>query len=308
MATHVLTSSPQTVTNVFARDLAPVLTIDSGDELTVESHDVLGHLEQFSGSNEGVPRLLGDEGGLIVVGPIGVRGAQPGMTLAVTLVDIRPADWGWTMSSWQHSDLERRLDVEREQINWLTWDIDNSAGLARSPQGLAVDLNPFLGVIGVSPAEEGPHPVVTPHAGGGNLDCRALVVGSTLYLPVMVPDALLYIGDGHGAQGDGEVSGTAIECAMTSKLRVELLDSAPLPTLHADSPSGRITFGLSTDLNTATEEALAAMLSWIQHLHDVDRSTALALASASVDMHVTQIASPVWGVHAVLPPSALRTG
>lgn len=306
MTTHILDPSPHTVANRFSDELAPVLTVESGDEIVIRSHDVLGHLERFRGDDAGVPRLLGADGGLIVAGPIAVRSARPGMALAVTVVDLRPDDWGWTMSSWRHSDTERRLGVERPQATWVSWDIDVDQGLVRSPHGLAVDLAPFLGVIGLLPAEPGPHPVVTPHVAGGNLDCRALGPGSTLYLPVSVPDAHLYVGDGHAAQGDGEVSGTAVECAMTSTLRVDLVDAPVLPGLHAQTPAGRITFGLSTDLNAAAESALAGMLSWIEQLHGVDRSTALALASAAVDLRVTQIASPVWGVHAVLPPTALR--
>ena len=117
---------------------------------------------------------------------------------------------------------------------------------------------------------------------------------------------MLHVGDGHGAQGDGEVSGTAIECAVRSTLTVDVATDRPVPTLHAETPSGRITFGLSPDLDEAAAQALEAMLTWIQAQHDVDRPTALALASACVDLRVTRIATPVRGVHAVLPPGALE--
>ncbi len=102
------------------------------------------------------------------------------------------------------------------------------------------------------------------------------------------------------------MSGTAIECAMTSTIQIDLLEDAPLPTLHAETLAGRVTFGMSADLNEAMEQALDAMLRWIERLHEVDRPTALALASAAVDLRITQVASPVWGVHAVLGARALR--
>ena len=302
---HVLEPAPDTVTTCFSRRQTPILTVEPGDELRIRSLDVLAHLERFEGGDLGVPRLLGPEAGLTVVGPIAVRGAEPGMAVALTVVDLSPDDWGWTMSSWQHSDLERGLGVERDEPTWLSWDIDTDRGVARCAPGLSVPLEPFLGMTGLAPAAPGEHPLVTPHPAGGNLDCRAIGRGSTIYLPVEVPEALLYVGDGHAAQGDGEVSGTAIECGMRSTLRVDLVPAPVLSELHAETPAGRITFGLSPDLNVATQAALGAMLTWIERLHDVDRSTALALASAAVDVRVTQIASPVWGVHAVLPPGAL---
>ena len=96
------------------------------------------------------------------------------------------------------------------------------------------------------PAEPGEHSTRPPRAlGGGNIDCRELVAGSTLYLPVTVPEALLCLGDGHAAQGDGEVSGTAIECAMTTEVVVGLEPDPPVPGIHAETPAGRITFGFS---------------------------------------------------------------
>jgi len=141
---------------------------------------------------------------------------------------------------------------------------------------------------------------------GGNIDCRELVAGTTVFLPVTVPGALLYLGDGHAAQGDGEVGGTAIECAMTTQLVVDLVSHPPVPGIHAITPTARITFGFSADLNSATAEALAAMLTWMQQLYDVGRARALALASTAVDLRVTQIANRTWGVHAVLAHDVLR--
>lgn len=188
----------------------------------------------------------------------------------------------------------------------LLWAVDEQAGTATSDHGLRVPLAPFLGVVGMPPDEPGEHSTVPPRAaGGGNVDCRELVAGSTLYLPVTVPGALLCLGDGHAAQGDGEVGGTAVECAMTTTLVLDLLPPAAVPGVHAVTPAGRVTFGFDADLEAATGEALAAMLTWLEHLLDVDRTTALAHASAAVDLRVTQVANTTWGVHAVLPHGVL---
>lgn len=306
MAFHTLESTPETVTQVFSRDIPPALSVDPGDEIIVYSLDALGHLRRFEDSGDNAPRLLGDRPGLSVPGPIEVRGACPGMMLAVQLIDLRPVDWGWTASALKDSALNHRLGLSGHAPTWLLWDLDAEKGIARSREGFSVNLSPFLGIIGVPPPEPGAHSLLPPYESGGNLDCRDLVAGSTLYVPVTVPGAMLCLGDGHGAQGDGEVSGTAIECGMRSTIKVDLITDPAIPTLHAETPSGRITFGLSTDLNEAAAQALEAMLDWMQLLYDVDRATALALASPSVDLRITQIAAPVWGVHAVLPPCALR--
>jgi acetamidase/formamidase len=152
------------------------------------------------------------------------------------------------------------------------------------------------------PDEPGEHSTVPPRThGGGNIDCRELVAGSTLYLPVTVPQVMLYLGDGHAAQGDGEVGGTAIETGMTTEAVLDLVTGRPVPGIHAETPVGRITFGFSADLNVAMGDALDAMVVWVQAIFELDKATALALASTCVDLRVTQVANGTWGVHAVLP-------
>lgn len=163
-------------------------------------------------------------------------------------------------------------------------------------------------MTGLPPAEPGEHSTIPPRAsGGGNIDCRELVAGSVLYLPVTVPDALLYLGDGHAAQGDGEAGGTAIECSMTTTARLELVTGRPVAAIHAETPAGRVTFGFDADLNTAMGDALEAMVAWIQALHGTGKATALALASTCADLRVTQVANQAWGVHAVLPTGVLTS-
>jgi acetamidase/formamidase len=303
---HRLDPTPDTVTDVFSRALSPVLTVDPGDAVVVRSLDASGYLERQEAPGEERARMLAEKRGHCLTGPIAVRGAEPGMTLAVRLVSLRPGEWGWTVAAAKDDALNRRLGVAGGPPAWLLWELDADAMVGKNDLGLATSLAPFLGVIGLPPDAEGEHSTIPPRACGGNIDCRELVAGSTLYLPVTVPGALLCVGDGHAAQGDGEVCGTAIECPMTTELVLDLVTDPPVPTAHAVTPAGRITFGFSPDLNEASAQALEAMLGWLRSLYGVDTATALALASPTVDLRVTQIANEVWGVHALLPDDALR--
>jgi acetamidase/formamidase len=306
MATHRLAPTPETATDVFSRELTPALTVDPGDTVVVRSLDASGYLERQRTPGEVRPRMFGAGRGHCLTGPIHVRDAEPGMMLAVRLVSLRPDEWGWTVAAARDNALTRRLGLSDGPPAWLLWELDSGTMTGTNDRGLTVDLAPFLGVIGLPPDEEGEHSTIPPRPSGGNIDCRELVAGSTLYLPVTVPGAQLCVGDGHAAQGDGEVGGTAIECAMTTELTLDLVTDPPVPTLHAVTPAGRITFGLSPDLNEASAQALDAMLGWLQTLYGVDKATALALASPAVDLRVTQVANQVWGVHAVLPDGKLR--
>jgi len=227
--------------------------------------------------------------------------------LALHLLSLRPDAWGWTVAAAADTPVTRRLGLADGPTAWLLWDLDVEAGSGRETRGFVRDLAPFLGVLGVAPAEPGEHSTVPPRAGtGGNIDCKDLVAGSTVYLPIAVPGALLYLGDGHAAQGDGEVGGTAIECAMTTELTIDVVADRPVAGVHAEAPAGRITFGFDADLNLAMAEALAAMMGWIEQLHSVDKATALALASTAVDLRVTQVATGTWVVPALLPRGRIR--
>jgi acetamidase/formamidase len=169
----------------------------------------------------------------------------------------------------------------------------------QSSLGRTVKLRPFLGVMGMPPDEPGIHSTIPPRATGGNLDCRELVSGSTLYLPIAVPGGLFSTGDGHAAQGDGEVSGTAIECPMESaELTFRLRDDLPLMTPIARTPTGWVTLGVHGDLDTAALIALNAMLDLLGRELGLSRRDALAVASIEVDLRVTQMVNEVQGVHA----------
>jgi len=301
-----LDPTPGTTTDVFSCELEPVLSVDPGDTVVLRSLDASGHLERQRTPGETRPLMYEDRRGHCLTGPIAVRGAEPGMVLAVHLESLRPDEWGWTAAAVADTPLNRRLGLADADPFWLLWELDADKGTGTDQFGHRVNLAPFLGVVGMPPPEPGEHSTIPPRAlGGGNIDCRELVAGSTLYLPVTVPGAMLCAGDGHAAQGDGEVSGTAIECPMTTRMTLDLLPTAPVPTIHAVTPAGRITFGFDADLNEASAQALDAMLGWLQTSYDLEKPAALALASTVVDLRVTQMANQTWGVHALLPEGAL---
>ena len=294
---HFLEPRPGTVHDYFSRALPPVLHVDSGDTVTVTSLDARGYLEEPTADGEFGETFLPGARGHALCGPIFVRSALPGTALAINLVNLRTGDWGWTIGGDRKERFMDYLDTSTAPMVALQWRLDSQTQVATTNLGFSVDMRPFLGVIGLAPAEDGEFSTTPPRYCGGNLDCKDLVRGSVLYLPVSVEGALLSVGDGHARQGDGEVSGSAIECPTTAELQL---------TPYAKTPSSRITFGFDRDLNIASAAALDAMLTWMEGLFAVTRSEALALASTVVDLRITQVANGVWGVHAVLEDDALR--
>jgi acetamidase/formamidase len=299
MTRHHLDPSPSTTAQTFGRDIPPVLTVDPGDSVLLRSLDAQGYLERQQVPGEQVPTMFAEHRGHCLTGPIAVRGARPGDVLAVRFTSLRPDDWGWTATAGRDTPVFRRLGLHECSPTWLLWHIDADAGVATSNGGHTVSIAPFHGVTGIAWDEPGEHSTVPPRAvGGGNIDCRELVAGSVLYLPVTVPEALLSIGDGQ--------AGTAIECAMTTEIQLEIAGARPVPGVHAETPAGRITFGFSADLNAAMGDALDAMLAWMQADLGLGKAEALALASPVLDLRVTQVANQSWGVHAVLGWDAIR--
>jgi acetamidase/formamidase len=308
MALHQLEATARTTADVFSPGHQPVLTVDPGDTVVVRSLDASGRLARQTYPGEQTPAMFAEFRGHCLTGPIAVRGARPGDMLALRLAALQPGDWGWTAAPGRRdSPVARRLRLTGDEDGaWLLWELDADAGKGVANGRFTRDLAPFLGVMGVAPAAPGEHSTIPPRAeSGGNIDCKDLVAGTTLYLPVNVDGALLYLGDGHAAQGDGEVGGTAIECPMTTEAVLDLVSGRPLTSIHATTPSGEVTFGFSEDLNTAMGDALDAMVEWMTVMFGVGRAEALALASTAVDLRVTQVANGTWGVHAVLPAGVL---
>jgi acetamidase/formamidase len=256
------------------------------------------------------PRASPRDDGPCLVGPVAVRGAEPGNGLEVHIEAVVPGAWGWTVAGeigFFNAGLNRLLGVAEGPPGTTRWRLDNDAMVATSHHGHAVRLRPFLGTIGLSPAASGWHSARLPGSTGGNLDCKELTAGSTLYLPVAVTGALVSVGDGHATQGDGEVSGTAIECPMERvDLRYVVRDDLDLDAPRARTPHRRITFGFGEDFDEAAANALNEMLDLMTLRFGLSRKDTLALASPVVDLRVTQLVNGVCGVHAVLSHGAVQ--
>lgn len=310
MATHTLTPIRAHLHGYFSRDLPPAVTVAPGDSVTFEAipdaaWNVVPASAPGAPSVKWEPRTSLIDDGHCLMGPVAVQGAERGMTLKVTVNEVVPAARGWTASGgWPHPVHERLGTVEQEAF--LYWQIDTGVGTATNQHGHQVKLAPFLGVMGMPPALPGRHPTPPPRATGGNLDCKLLTRGSSLYLPVAVPGGLFSCGDGHAAQGDGEVCVTAIECPLDRvSLTFDLLPDLRLTAPRADTAEGFVTFGLHEDLNEATYLALEVMVDHMAERYALPRVGALALASVTVDLRVTQIVNGVRGVHAILPHDAV---
>ncbi len=309
MALHRVEPTPHDTVNVFSAAHEPAVTVEPGDTVIVRSLDAAGYLErqEFPGDTAKPKMFGGDFRGHCLNRPVAVRGAAPGDMLKVEIVSLTPGAWGWTASpAVPGSPVAARLGFTEADVASLLWEIDAEAGTATANGRYTRSLAPFLGVTGVAPAGDGEHSTIPPRTGaGGNIDCKELVAGTALYLPVNTDGGLLYLGDGHGAQGDGESCGTAIECGMTTEAVVSVARGRPLGTVHAETPAGLVTFGFSADLNEAMGDALDAMVTWMAELYGISRAEALALASTCADLRVTQVVNVTWGVHAVLPAGVL---
>jgi acetamidase/formamidase len=306
MAIHRLEPDELTVRGVFSRELPPVLTVDSGDTIVLRTLDAGWNLEPHRSPGEVARRLEPAGPGHPLCGPVLVLGAEPGMALEVRIGELRPGDWGWTIGGGRDTPLNRRLGLAAEPAHFALWRLDAGRRVGRDQLGHAVPLRPFMGVLGLAPEEPGQHSTIPPRATGGNIDCRELVSGSSLFLPVAVPGALFSAGDGHAAQGDGEVSGTAIECPMeVCEVTLVLHPDLAIAMPRAETPAGSLTFGFDADLNEAMAVALDAMLDLMAVRLRLGRREALALASAVVDLRITQVANGVWGVHALLPAGSV---
>ncbi len=312
MATHFIEPERRTLHGHFSRDLEPILTIDPGDTVQFRTLDAgwnIGYDDRKDQPIKFEPRDPERDRGHALCGPIAVRGAVPGMALAIRIDDVRVGSYGWTISGGFAHLVNERLGLVGQSESYLRWTLDADQGTARNQHGHTVALRPFMGVMGMPPVATGLHPTAPPRTTGGNIDCKELIAGSTLYLPVAVEGGLFSVGDGHAAQGDGEVSVTAIECPIERVvLTFDLLSDLHLATPRAHTPAGWLTFGFHEDLNEATFMALAAMIDLIAEQYAVERAQALGLASAVVDLRITQIVNGVKGVHAVLPHGAIKNG
>ena len=282
---HELTLERRVLHGHFSRDREPVLTVSPGDSVRFavpSSGWTLGDGSPFE------PRSSPEDDGHALAGPIEVRGARTGSTLAVHIDEVVPEGWGETLTTWPHR---------------ITWELDGDVG--RASTGQVVPLRPFLGVLGMPPVGHGIHSTIPPRPQGGNIDCKELVAGTTLFLPIPVDGALFSAGDGHARQGDGEVSQLAIECPMErAVLTLDLRDDLQLDWPCARIPGAWLTFGFDEHLGLAAKKAADGMIALMVRERGLGPDDALALASVVVDLRVTQVVNGQVGVHAVLRDDA----
>ena len=311
---HYLNLERKTLHGPFDRDLPPVLTIDSGDTVRLRTLDSGWGVEKRSKPD--APRKKFPEfdtardSGHALIGPIEIRGAEPGMSLEIRINEIVPGSWGWVSAGGYESYWNERMGVAEGPERVLDFELDADKMIGRSQFGdfpHTIPLKPFMGVMGMPPDVQGKHPTFPPRYCGGNLDCKELVAGSSLYLPIPVKGAKFSVGDGHATQGDGEVAGPALECPMERvDLTLTVRDDLRLNMPRAKTPVGWITMGLHEDLDEAVLIALDGMLELMCELYQIPRKEAHALASLVVDIRVTQIVNTVKGIHAVLPHGTIK--
>jgi len=283
----------------FDRQRPPIATVEPGQRVCFSTPDVAWGLENHKA--EGGPRAKVEprSDGPCLVGPVAIRGVRPGQTLAITLEEVRPGPWGWTMAGGKgffNEDLNRALGVI-DDFTLLRWTLTD--GWAQNHLGHRLKMSPFPGMLGMPAACDGPQCGWTPRRTGGNMDCRYLVAGNQLFLPIEVEGGLLSCGDGHALQADGECSGTAIECPMEAvTLKLDLID-LPITQPTIKTPRGWVVLGFGPNLDRAQQQALSAMLDWMAPRLKLSRAETLALASLCCHLHITQVVNGVVGVQAV---------
>jgi len=313
MQHHHLGAGPDTVHwGWFDAAQEPVVTIDSGDRITVQS--VSGGPANLPGDGFHVPpelyriheRVQRKLPGHILTGPIAVRGAEPGDVLEIRILDIRlRQDWGYTFVRPLAGALPNDFPVGEQMIVAL----DRERSVGRLPWGTELPLRPFFGVMGVAPPPAwGMISTIQPRAHGGNLDNKELIPGTTLYLPVFAEGGKLSVGDGHGVQGDGEVCVTAIETALEGTFEVILRKDLGWTYPRAETPTHRMTMGMDPDLDDAASHALRQMIDWITATSNLSRPQAFMLMSLAADVRVTQLVNEHKGIHVMLAKSVLSGG
>jgi len=284
----------------------PVLTVASGSEIDIDALDAsCGQIT--AGSTVADLAVLDFSRVDQVCGPVFVEGAKPGDTLQVELLDFQPGDWGWTAAIPGFGLLTDEFPDPALRITKL------GDGVAEFLPGATIPLAPFCGVLGLaSPCE--PRSTIPPTEQGGNMDTRHLTAGATLWLPVAVPGALFSIGDGHAAQGDGEVCGTAIETPMRARVRLTVRPDVRVsaPEFRTAGPMGASTNtaawlaadGVGPDLMTAARDAVRRMIDRLGRLHGLAAIDAYLLFSVAGDLRISEIVDqPNWIVTAYCPTS-----
>jgi acetamidase/formamidase len=289
------------------RSLPPATTVVSGETIEVQCLDAAGGHYHEKSTADDIARM-NPERVNPVTGPILVEGAKPGDALRVTFESFDPSGFGWTANIPGFGLLADEFREPRLQL----WKYD---GTGRQPAlfgSARVPLKPFVGTIGVAPAELGYHSIIPPTRVAGNLDVRDLAIGTRIFLPVEVEGALLSIGDTHAAQGDGEVCGTAIETAMKVVVTIDVQrgKAPPYPRFQTPGPVSRhldfggydVTTGIGPDLSTAARDSVRTMIDLLVSRHKIAPVDAYMLCSVCGDLRISEIVNrPNWVVSFYFP-------
>ena len=289
------------------RDLEPALEVEDGE--LVELHVPDASRDQI-GEAAVAADLASVDFDLMnpVAGPVFVRGARPGDVLEVEVLEVRTQAWGWTAIVPGFGLLADDFPAPWLRISRI------EDGRVLFGDRFELPCRPFPGTIGVAPESPGPHSVIPPSRFGGNIDVRHLTAGATLFLPVGVDGALFSAGDGHAAQGDGEVCGSAIETGMEILLRLgvrrDIQIGAPqllVPTVAPPVPgSVHITTGIGENLHEAARSAARAMIDLLSGRFGLAPEEAYALTSIAGDLRIHEIVNaPRWVVGMALPAAVL---
>jgi acetamidase/formamidase len=311
VADYRLDASPDTIHwGYFDAGLVPLLTVDSGDTVTIST--VSGGPEVMPKAPLAIPEALSaiqashrpKLPGHICTGPVAIRGAKAGQVLEVRIktIDLH-YDWGFTYVA----PLKGALPDDFEEMHLMHIPLDRARMTGRMPWGLELPLKPFFGVMAVAPpAAWGSLSTLPPRRNGGNLDNKELVAGTTLYLPIHVDGALFSVGDGHGVQGDGEVCVTAIETGLIGTFELHLREDMRLTWPMAETETHIMTMAFDPDLDQCVVIALRDMIDLIAARTGITKAEAYALCSLAADLRITQVVNGNKGVHVMLEKSLLQ--
>lgn len=291
----------------FDATTAPIVEIDSGDEVILDCLPACT-MEDLPPGHAGVlpdhlAALAAHDGRMgagphFMTGPVFVRGAKPGDVLQVDILETTPMqDWGFTaIMPWLGALPEEFTNYQR-----LFLSIDRDAGTCTVPWGLTMPLEPFFGILGVAPPRAwGRIGSPQPRAHGGNMDNKELQAGTTLYLPVFEEGALFSAGDGHGRQGDGEVSIAAVETALRGRFRLTVRKDMSLSGPYAESATHLISMGFHESLDEAMRRAVRQMVGLVSDQAGLSRDEAYMLLSLAGDLRITQVVDGEKGVHMMM--------
>jgi acetamidase/formamidase len=317
--THRLEATPATVAyGYYWAEAAPVLRIASGDVIDVDTlltnsptglaRAGVADAKVQASLKAIVSEVTGDRkgpGGHILTGPVFVEGAEPGDVLEVKILSIDLAlDYGYNgCSGYLPDNCEKDVPAKIIALN-------KQKMTAEFEPGIVIPLHPFFGSMGVAPAPEaGRVSSVPPGRHAGNLDNRELVAGSTLYIPIFARGALFEIGDGHVAQGDGEVDQTAIETSLRARIQLTVRKDMKLTWPRAETATDYISMATDPDLATATKGAIQEMIDFLVAEKKLTRHLAYQLTSIAGNVAITQLVDkPNLGVHVRLPRSIFKPG